>query len=287
MLLLLSAVLPAAHAACEAEPTPNIVGTIPADQAIGVPATAPVGAFVTGDPSLVTVQLVDGAGEVVPAQRSTRAWEGVDLAAGDQFLVLMTPDAPLTEGEVYTLEALPEGKGPDAVVQARFAAGPASDTPPAPPRLEVVTIAEKTGSADCDYGLYREFSGQITGLDDTWATGGLVSVYATWPGGGLDRLIGVHPAPVDGERIDFLYRVPMNANDVGDCIVIVPEGPARGAGEAVQFCAADFPVPRVGSFAGGAGGGCSTVPGSAAPLAGLVVALGALLARRREDDAAG
>lgn len=283
MLLLLSSILPVAHAACEVDRTPEIVDMLPLEGTVGVDPSASVGAFVKFDDAPILVQLMDEDGEVVATRRSVRTWAGVDEADGPRFLVLLTPDESMVEGAVYTVEAVDVESAGDDPVTAGFTVGGGTGDPPVVPRLDIDAVVEENGEDPCDFALSRRFTGQITGLDDAWSGVGLLSIYATYPGGGLDRLIGVIPSPGDGELVDLDLRGNItNEDDVGSCVAIVPDGPARVPGDALMMCANDIKVPRAGAFSGGAG--CSATGLGAMGFGGLLASFAALGARRRRDD---
>jgi uncharacterized protein (TIGR03382 family) len=283
MLLLLSAMLPVAHAACDVDRTPQIMDMLPLDGTIGVDQAASVGAFVRFDDKPIVVQLLDEDGEVVPSRRSLRAWDGIDESDGPRFLVLLTPDEAMVEGAIYTVEAQDVENGDGVPVEARFTVGGAASDAPLAPRLTIDAVVEENGEDPCDFALSRRFTGEITGQDDAWSGVGLLSIYATYPGGGLDRLIGVIPSPGDGELVDIDLRGNItNEDDVGSCLAIVPEGPARSPGDTRMVCMADIDVPRDGAYSGGAG--CSATGLGAMGFGGLLASFAALGARRRRED---
>lgn len=281
MFLLLSALVPIAHAACDTD-APSIVDMLPADGSIGVPQSASVGAFVGIDPQAFAVALLDEDGEEVPTRRSVRTWTGADLAAGEQHLVLLTPNEELTEGQTYTVTASLVDKAGEDAVESSFVVGAAADIAPTPPRLSVLASDVENGLDDCDHPQARRFQAEMTGLDDTWAGSGFVSVYATWSGGGLDRLVGVFPSPADGEILSFDAVLPITGEDGPDCLSAVAEGETRKPSEPVLACAPAAPTGKSGEFEGGAG--CNTAATPAAGLLGVIGGLAALFWRRRDED---
>jgi hypothetical protein len=281
MFLLLSALVPFAHATCEAD-LPTVVDLLPADGTIGVPQSASVGAFVGVDPQAFDVTLVDADGEPIDARRSVRSWTGPDIAAETQHLILITPAAELTEGEVYTVIAAPVDKEGEDALQSSFLVGGAADIAPTPPRLALQSVSVEESLDDCDHPKARRFQAELTGLDDTWGGSGFVSLYATYAGGGLDRLVGVVPAPADGEILSFEAVVPIAGEGGGDCLSAVAEGETRKPSSPVLVCPEAAPTAAVGSYEGGSG--CNTAATPAAGLLGVIGGIGALFWRRRDDD---
>ncbi|MEC7948465.1 MAG: Ig-like domain-containing protein [Myxococcota bacterium] len=280
MLLLLSALAPIAHAACDSD-APSVVDMLPADGTVGVPQSASVGAFVAGDQTAFEVSLVDSAGVEVPTRRSLRSWQGPDLAVGTEHLVLLTPDEELSEGETYTVIATPDDKdGADARFSS-FVVGPSADIVPTPPRLTLQTVGVEEGLDDCGHPRARRFQAELTGLDDTWAGSGFISLYATYSGGGLDTLVGIVPAPADGEFISVDAVLPISGQGGGDCLSAVVEGESRKPSAPVLVCPDSAEPPMVGAFEGGSG--CNTAAAPAG-LVGMVGGIAAMFLRRREQD---
>lgn len=278
MFLLLSALVPIAHAACEPD-APSVMDLLPADGTT-VPQSASVGAFVAGDPLAFDVALVDEAGEPVATRRSVRSWAGPDLATEGQHLVLLTPSAELVEGATYTVVA-DQGDGTEPTTSS-FQVGAAADIPPTPPRVAILASDLENGLDECDHPRARRFQGELTGLDDMWGGSGFVSVYATYSGGGLDALVGVFPAPADGEILSFDAVLPIAGDGGGDCLAAVVEGENRKPSEEVLVCPAALPDAASGAFEGGAG--CNTAATPAAGLLGVIGGIAALFWRRRDDD---
>lgn len=281
MLAVITALLPLAHAACDPASS-AVTDMLPADGSVGVPQSASVGAFVSGDPRAYTLSLIDEDGDVVPTRRSQRSWAGADLVSGDQSLVLLTPDEELTEGHTYTVVATPAATDAEDELRASFVVGMSVDIAPTPPRLDLLAVDDETAVDECDHPAARRFQAELTGLDDVWAGSGFVSVYATGTGGGLDRLVGVYPAPADGEILSFDAVLPLDGDPPGDCLSVVAEGEVRKSSQAVLTCPA--PALDTGSGTHEGGGGCNTAASPAAGLVGVLGGLTALFSRRREED---
>lgn len=280
MFLLLSALVPVSHAACDAD-APTVLDLLPADGTIGVPQSASVGAFVGVDPQAFDVKLVDADGEPIEARRSVRSWAGPDLAAEMEHLILMTPAVELVEGEVYTVIATPVDKAGEGALQSSFLVGTAADIAPTQPRLDLQSVSVEDSLDECDYPKARRFQAELTGLDDTWGGSGFVSLYATYAGGGLDRLVGVVPAPADGEILSIEAVMPISGEGGGDCLSAVAEGEARKPSAPVLICPDAAPTAPVGSFEGGAG--CNTAATPVGGLLGMITGIAALFWRRREE----
>lgn len=281
MFLLLTALVPFAHATCEVD-VPAVADLLPADGSMGVPQSASVGAFVGVDPAAFDVTLLDGDGEPVDARRSLRSWVGPDLAAETQHLILLTPSAELIEGETYTVVAAPADKEGEEAATSSFIVGSSADIAPTPPRLELQTVSVEDALDECNHPRARRFQAELTGLEDTWAGSGFVSLYATYPGGGLDRLVGIVPAPADGEMLSFETVVPISGDGGGDCLSAVAEGETRKPSQPVLACPAEAATGAIGSFEGGAG--CNTAATPAAGLLGVIGGIAALFWRRRDED---
>ena len=281
MLALLSALVPLAHAACEPD-VPAVTDLLPADGSVDVPQSASVGAFISGDPAAYKVTLTDASGEEVPSRRSLRTWDGADLAEGGKALVLLTPDLELIEGETYTVNATPQDKDGEPEQTASFVVGPSVDITPTPPRLDLLAVDDELGLDECDHPSARRFQAELTGLDDVWAGSGFVSVFATGTGGGLDRLVGVYPAPADGEILSFDAVMPIDGRPGGDCLTVVAEGEARKGSLPFFVCPPEALEGPAGAFSGGAG--CNVAAAPATGLIGVLSGLAALFGRRREQD---
>ena len=281
MFLLLTALVPFAHAACEPD-VPMVHGLLPADETIGVPQSASVGAFVAGDPGEFHVSLETADGEPVESRRSVRTWAGADLLAGPQHLILLTPNAELTEGEVYTVVASPADKEDEDAQRSSFLVGPAADIAPTAPRLTLQAVGAEDALDECDHPRARRFQVELTGLDETWGGSGFVSLYATYAGGGLDQLVGIVPAPADGELLSVEAVLPISGDAGGDCLAAVAEGETRKPSAPVLVCPEAAPAARAGGYEGGSG--CSTAATPAAGLLGVIGGIAALFWRRRDDD---
>jgi hypothetical protein len=254
---------------------------LPVDGSIGVPQSASVGAFVGVDYTAFDVSLVDADGVEIPTRQTVRSWQGPDLAAGAQHLVLLTPDAEFVEGLRYTVIAAPADKDGVEPRLSSFVVGASADIAPTPPRLALQAVGVDEALDECEHDRARRFQAELTGLDDTWGGSGFISLYATYSGGGLDTLVGVVPAPADGEFISIDAVLPISGQGGGDCLSAVAEGENRKPSVPVLVCPElDSAIP--GAFAGGAG--CNTAAAPAAGFIGLLGGIAAMFRRRREDD---